>query len=157
MTRLLSGKPFAAKPQSAKAIYGSFLHRYLSSVLAQELCHEAGIDGERLHSGIDGRGSSCPRRSFLQNGHFYKGRNFLPCIKLYRHPPRGICGGSLTMYSTGADHLNPTPPCPPPVGAFLCGEKYPDQDPSEIFSDLRRIVQTALERILKNTICSWPR
>ena len=111
----------AAKPQSVfKAIYGSFTG--ISPVLAQELCHEAGIDGERPTAALTAENHHALYEVFSKMVTSIKEETFSPCIAYTGTRPVEYAAVPLTMYSTRIRQKS---------------------------SDLRRIVQTALERDIK--------
>ena len=94
----------AAKPQPVfKAIYGSFTG--ISPVLAQELCHEAGIDGERPTAALTAEDYHALYEVFSKMVTSIKEETFSPCIAYTGTRPVEYAAVPLTMYSTGADHL----------------------------------------------------
>ena len=108
----------AAKPQPVfKAIYGSFTG--ISPVLAQELCHEAGIDGERPTAALTAEDYHALYEVFSKMVTSIKEETFSPCI----------------AYTALLEHFY--------------AEKNTLTRIRQKSSDLRRIVQTALERDIK--------
>lgn len=85
-----------------------------------------------------------------------KEETFSPCIAYTGTRPVEYAAVPLTMYSTGADHLESYTSMSALLEHFYA-EKNTLTRIRQKSSDLRRIVQTALERDIKNTICSWPR
>lgn len=89
-----------------------------------------------------------PCTKFFQNGHFYQGRDLLPCIAYTGTRPVEYAAVPLTMYSTGADHLESYTSISALLEHFYA-EKNTLTRIRQKSSDLRRIVQTALEREIK--------
>ena len=137
----------AAKPQSVfKAIYGSFTG--ISPVLAQELCHEAGIDGERPTAALTAENHHALYEVFSKMVTSIKEETFSPCIAYTGTRPVEYAAVPLTMYSTGADHLESYTSMSALLEHFYA-EKNTLTRIRQKSSDLRRIVQTALERDIK--------
>ena len=137
----------AAKPQSVfKAIYGSFTG--ISPVLAQELCHEAGIDGERPTAALTAENHHALYEVFSKMVTSIKEETFSPCIAYTGTRPVEYAAVPLTMYSTGADHLESHTSMSALLEHFYA-EKNTLTRIRQKSSDLRRIVQTALERDIK--------
>ena len=137
----------AAKPQSVfKAIYGSFTG--ISPVLAQELCHEAGIDGERPTAALTAEDHHALYEVFSKMVTSIKEETFSPCIAYTGTRPVEYAAVPLTMYSTGADHLESYTSMSALLEHFYA-EKNTLTRIRQKSSDLRRIVQTALERDIK--------
>ena len=137
----------AAKPQPVfKAIYGSFTG--ISPVLAQELCHEAGIDGERPTAALTAEDHHALYEVFSKMVTSIKEETFSPCIAYTGTRPVEYAAVPLTMYSTGADHLESYTSMSALLEHFYA-EKNTLTRIRQKSSDLRRIVQTALERDIK--------
>ena len=137
----------AAKPQSVfKAIYGSFTG--ISPVLAQELCHEAGIDGERPTAALTAENHHALYEVFSKMVTSIREEAFSPCIAYTGTRPVEYAAVPLTMYSTGADHLESYTSMSALLEHFYA-EKNTLTRIRQKSSDLRRIVQTALERSCK--------
>ena len=137
----------AAKPQPVfKAIYGSFTG--ISPVLAQELCHEAGIDGERPTVALTAEDYHALYEVFSKMVTSIKEETFSPCIAYTGTRPVEYAAVPLTMYSTGADHLESYTSISALLEHFYA-EKNTLTRIRQKSSDLRRIVQTALEREIK--------
>ena len=137
----------AAKPQPVfKAIYGSFTG--ISPVLAQELCHEAGIDGERPTAALTAEDYHALYEVFSKMVTSIKEETFSPCIAYTGTRPVEYAAVPLTMYSTGADHLESYTSISALLEHFYA-EKNTLTRIRQKSSDLRRIVQTALEREIK--------
>ena len=136
-----------AKPQPVfKAIYGSFTG--ISPVLAQELCHEAGIDGERPTAALTAEDYHALYEVFSKMVTSIKEETFSPCIACTGTRPVEYAAVPLTMYSTGADHLESYTSISALLEHFYA-EKNTLTRIRQKSSDLRRIVQTALERDIK--------
>lgn len=136
-----------AKPQPVfKAIYGSFTG--ISPVLAQELCHEAGIDGERPTAALTAEDYHALYEVFSKMVTSIKEETFSPCIAYTGTRPVEYAAVPLTMYSTGADHLESYTSISALLEHFYA-EKNTLTRIRQKSSDLRRIVQTALERSCK--------
>ena len=137
----------AAKPQPVfKAIYGSFTG--ISPVLAQELCHEAGIDGEHPTAALTAEDYHALYEVFSKMVTSIKEETFSPCIAYTGTRPVEYAAVPLTMYSTGADHLESYTSISALLEHFYA-EKNTLTRIRQKSSDLRRIVQTALEREIK--------
>ncbi len=150
----------AAKPQPAfKALYGSFTG--ISPILAQELCYEAGIDGERPTAALSEDDYNRLFQVFRHMTDCIRREEFAPNIAYvngspveFSALPLAIYGGSLTSGSS--------PACPKETGAYttayasmskLLEVYYAEKNTltriRQKSADLRRIVQTALERNVK--------
>ena len=138
----------AAKPQPIfKAIYGSFTG--ISPVLAQELCHEAGLDGDRPTAALTSEDYLALYRAFSEMVTSIKEEAFSPCIAYTGTQPRGIRSGSSDdVLARGADHLEAYTSMSALLEHFYA-EKNTLTRIRQKSSDLRRIVQTALERDIK--------
>lgn len=153
----------SAKPQPAyKALYGSFTG--ISPILAQELCYRAGVDGEQPTAAMTEAGYKAlfavltDLVSTIQEG------TFSPCVAYDGKKPVEYAAIPLTIYGASAHPAEPDTPS-------TCGN--PDSYHTTVLSsmsellenyyaqrnaltrihqksaDLRRIVQTALERNIK--------
>ncbi|MCM1344353.1 MAG: NFACT family protein [Muribaculaceae bacterium] len=152
----------ASKPQPAfKALYGSFTG--ISPILAQELCFEAGIDGERPTAAMTERDYQSLFGAFTKMVNAVREERFSPCIAYTHGRPAEFCALPLTIYGY--------PPAPGDIRSSLGQQALgsyiiPYDSMSELLehyytekntitrirqksSDLRRIVQTALERNVK--------
>ena len=137
----------AAKPQPIfKAIYGSFTG--ISPVLAQELCHEAGLDGDRPTAALTSEDYLALYRAFSEMVTSIKEEAFSPCIAYTGTQPVEYAAVPLTMYGSGADHLEAYTSMSALLEHFYA-EKNTLTRIRQKSSDLRRIVQTALERDIK--------
>lgn len=130
-----------------KALYTSYTG--LSPLMAQELCARAGMDGERPATAYD-REALCrlfamwsDMRNAIREG------AFAPCIAYTADKPVEFAAFPLTLYQgSGADSLKPFSSM-----SMLLEEYYEEKNAitriRQKSSDLRRIVQTALERNVK--------
>lgn len=135
------------KPQPVyKAIYGSFTG--ISPILAQELCYEAGVDGEISGAALTEDDYKRLYQVFHALTDVVLSGSFTPCIAYTGSRPVEFAAVPLTMYTLGADHIV--------SHTSICGllehyyaEKNTLTRIRQKSSDLRRIVQTALERNVK--------
>lgn len=130
-----------------KALYTSYTG--LSPLMAQELCARAGMDGERPATAYD-REALCrlfamwsDMRNAIREG------AFAPCIAYTADKPVEFAAFPLTLYQgNGADSLKHFSSM-----SLLLEEYYEEKNAitriRQKSSDLRRIVQTALERNVK--------
>lgn len=130
-----------------KAVYTSYTG--LSPLMAQELCARAGMDGERPATAYD-REALCrlfamwsDMRNAIREG------AFAPCIAYTADKPVEFAAFPLTLYQgNGADSLKHFSSM-----SLLLEEYYEEKNAitriRQKSSDLRRIVQTALERNVK--------
>ena len=135
------------KPMAVfKAIYSAYTG--ISPALAQELCCRAGVDADRPTAAMSEPEAQKLWQAFedmmerLKNGHFE------PCIAYTGSTPVEFAAFPLTMYSLGADHLVHFDS----ISALLenyYAEKSAITRIRQKSADLRRIVQTALERNVK--------
>lgn len=162
----------ARKPQPLfKALYGSFTG--ISPILAQELCFRAGLDGETPTSAFS---EADFHRLYLvleELAENIREEHFAPCIAYRGKQPAEFAAIPLTMYAasagdvSGSDRLSDaagspvseSPSAPgdrlrffPNMSALLesyYAEKNALTRIRQKSADLRRIVQTALERDVK--------
>lgn len=152
----------SSKPQPAyKALYGSFAG--ISPVLAQELCFEAGIDGERPVAALDSKAFRELFNALSRMAGAIREERFVPNIAYQNGKPAEFCALPLTIYGyplTEGDIRSS-------LGRQSFGSyTVPYNSMSELLeayyaekaavtrirqksSDLRHIVQTALERNIK--------
>lgn len=151
----------AAKPQPAyKALYGSFTG--ISPVLAQELCFEAGVDGERPPAALDETAWQALFQALSRMVSAVREERFAPNIAYQNGKPAEFCALPLTIYgcpltpgdlrsSLGQSFGSHTVPYDS-MSALLevyYAEKAALTRIRQKSSDLRHIVQTALERNVK--------
>lgn len=140
--RIISGKPQPA----FKALYGSFTG--ISPILAQELCYEAGIDGELSTAALDESALKSLFAVFEKMISAVREGHFQPCIAYTGSQPAEFCALPLTMYTAGADRLDFYPSMSELLESYYA-EKNAITRIRQKSADLRRIVQTALERNVK--------
>lgn len=137
----------SSKPQPLyKAIYGSYTG--ISPILAQELCHRAHLDGERPTAALtedDYRSLYAVVDALVQD---IRGERFSPCIAYTGSRPVEFAALPLTLYEGGADHTESCPSISALLERFYA-EKNALSRIRQKSADLRRIVQTALERNVK--------
>ena len=137
----------STKPQSAfKALYGSFAG--ISPILAQELCYEAGIDGEQPTAALSETDYQRLFQAFEKMVAAIKAGNFTPNIAYTGSQPVDFAALPLTLYSTGNDKLVAYDSMSTLLESYYA-EKNTITRIRQKSSDLRRIVQTALERNVK--------
>ena len=137
----------STKPQPAfKALYGSFCG--ISPILAQELCFRADIDGEQPTAAMTEDDYQKLYHAFHQLVLTIQSGNFAPCIAYTGSQPADYAAVPLTMYTNGADHIVSYDTMSPLLESFYA-EKNTITRIRQKSVDLRRIVQTALERNVK--------
>jgi len=137
----------STKPQPAfKALYGSFAG--ISPILAQELCYEAGIDGEQPTAALSETDYQRLFQAFEKMVAAIKAGNFTPNIAYTGSQPVDFAALPLTLYSTGNDKLVAYDSMSTLLESYYA-EKNTITRIRQKSSDLRRIVQTALERNVK--------
>ena len=137
----------STKPQPAfKALYGNFAG--ISPILAQELCYEAGIDGEQPTAALSETDYQRLFQAFEKMVAAIKAGNFTPNIAYTGSQPVDFAALPLTLYSTGNDKLVPYESMSALLESYYA-EKNTITRIRQKSSDLRRIVQTALERNAK--------
>ena len=136
----------SAKPQPAfKALYGSVTG--ISPILAQELCARAGIDGDRPTAAIDAADYDrlfqvmTALKETIQNGAFE------PCIAYDGKKPVEYAAIPLTIYEAPF-RMERIPSMSALLESYYA-EKNAQTRIHQRSADLRRIVQTHLERDVK--------
>ncbi len=163
----------SVRPQPVfKALYGSFTG--ISPILAQELCYEAGVDGDLPAAALTGSDYGRLYESFSRMAAAVREERFCPNIAYTGDSPVEFCALPLTMYGYGAPQAEsscgsePGPAGTHPVNtAPSSGDHVVSYDSMSALlehyyaekniltrirqksADLRRIVQTALERNVK--------
>ncbi len=137
----------AAKPQPVfRAVYSAFTG--ISPVLAQELCHRAGVDADLSAAGLTEADLDHLAGVFLDMMDAVRREAFSPCIACTGSRPVEFAAFPLTMYMEERDSLKE-------YGSMseLVEQYYAQKEAltriRQKSSDLRRIVQTALERSVK--------
>lgn len=130
-----------------KAVYTSYTG--LSPLIAQELCFRAGLDGERPAAAYDREALQRLFAAWRDMRDAVREGSFSPCIAYTADKPVEFAAFALTMYGgNGADHLKSFSSM-----SGLLEEYYEEKNAltriRQKSSDLRRIVQTALERNVK--------
>lgn len=133
----------SAKPQPVfKALYGCFSG--ISPVLAQELCHEAGIDGDRPAAALDDTDHHALFRAFSDMVNAIREERFTPNIAYTSGRPVEFCALPLKMYGNTVSYG---------TMSELLETYYAEKEAltriRQKSADLRHIVQTALERNVK--------
>ncbi len=137
----------SSRPQPAfKALYGSFTG--ISPVLAQELCYEAGIDGEQPTAAMQEADYQSLFDTFTRMVNAVREERFSPNIAYTGRKPVEFSALPLTMY-TGDGDSRVSYPSMSELLEHYYAEKNTLTRIRQKSSDLRRIVQTALERNVK--------
>ena len=137
----------ATKPQPTfKALYGSFAG--ISPILAQELCYEAGVDGEQPTAALSDDAYQKLFAAFTTMVSAIKSGSFTPNIAYTGSQPVDFAAIPLSMYTTGADKTVEYDSMSSLLEHYYA-EKNTITRIRQKSSDLRRIVQTALERNVK--------
>lgn len=139
-----------------KAIYSSYTG--LSPIIAQEICYRSGVDADKSAVALDTSESISVYRAFDDVIHMVKEGNFLPSIVYEEGAPKEFASIPLTLYgepeSTGSAADSDSP------GSYsyeftssisvLLQKYYAEKNVvtriRQKSVDLRKIVQTALER-----------
>ena len=136
-------KSITEKPHPLfKALYGSFSG--ISPILAQELCYEAGLDGELPAASLTGTDFQNLYKVFSGMVSKICACEFSPNIAYENGKPTEFCALPLTLYQDTVSY--------PSMSALLehyYAEKNTLTRIRQKSTDLRRIVQTALERNVK--------
>jgi len=137
----------SSRPQPAfKALYGSFTG--ISPILAQELCYEAGIDGEQPTAAMEEPDYRSLFDIFTNMVNAIQEGHFSPNIAYTGKNPVEFAALPLTMYTGGEDELVSYASMSELLEHYYA-EKNTLTRIRQKSSDLRRIVQTALERNVK--------
>lgn len=129
-----------------KALYGSFTG--ISPILAQELCYEAGIDAERPTAALSAQDYRSLFAVFSDMLERLRTERFSPNIAYTGSKPVEFCALPLTMYEGGRDKTVAYDSMSALLESYYA-EKNTLTRIRQKSSDLRRIVQTALERNVK--------
>ncbi len=147
---VLSGKPQAV----FKALYGSFTG--ISPILAQELCYEAGIDGDLPTAALTDSDYGHLFDAFARMVHAVREEDFSPNIAYAGGSPVEFSALPLTMYGferTDMDASARDYTIAYSSMSALLEHYYAEKNIltriRQKSADLRRIVQTALERNVK--------
>ena len=135
------------KPQPVyKAIYGSFTG--ISPILAQELCHRADVDGDMPTAGLDENAYKHLNKAFQEMTATIRQEHFEPNIAYNGSQPVEFAALPLTMYTEGTDSCKSFDSMSALLESYYA-EKNTITRIRQKSADLRRIVQTALERNVK--------
>ena len=129
-----------------KAIYGSFTG--ISPILAQELCHQADVDGDMSTASLDQNSYERLNRAFQEMTAAIRQEHFEPNIAYTGSQPVEFAALPLTMYTKGADFCKSYDSMSTLLESYYA-EKNTITHIRQKSADLRRIVQTALERNVK--------
>ncbi len=137
----------SAKPMPVfKAIYSSFTG--ISPIMAQEICYRAKVDGEMSVAGLSDEDLNRLYSAFAGVVSDIKAGEFAPCIAYTGNEPVEFGALKLTMYANGADHLEEYDSMSSLLEVYYA-EKNTLTRIRQKSVDLRKIVQTALERNVK--------
>ena len=136
-----------AKPTAVfKAIYGSYTG--ISPILAQEICFRAGVDGDAPCASLSDAQGKQLFDTFINVMSLVKNGEFAPHIAYTGKQPVEFAAIPLTMYSHGDDYIMPYESM-----SLLLEQYYAEKNTltriRQKSADLRKIVQTALERNVK--------
>ncbi|MBQ7920277.1 MAG: NFACT family protein [Lachnospiraceae bacterium] len=135
------------KPQPVfKALYLSYTG--ISPILAQEVCFRAGVDGEMSTAGLSVEEKECVYENFSKVMEQVKQGTFVPCIAYTKGDPAEFAALPLTMYQGAGDETKDYESMSALLEHYYA-EKNTITRIRQKSSDLRRIVQTALERNVK--------
>ncbi len=129
-----------------KAIYQSYTG--ISPILAQEVCHRSGLDGDAPTAAFSPQELEKTYHVFREMMDRVQNGDFAPVIAYTGKQPAEYAALPLTLYSQGQNTLQPYAS----VSALLehyYAEKNTLTRIRQKSADLRRIVQTALERNVK--------
>ena len=129
-----------------KAIYQSYTG--ISPILAQEVCHRSGLDGDAPTAAFSPQELEKAYHVFREMMDRVQSGDFAPAIAYTGKHPAEYAALPLTLYSQGRDTLQPYAS----ISALLehyYAEKNTLTRIRQKSVDLRRIVQTALERNVK--------
>lgn len=129
-----------------KAIYGSYTG--ISPILAQEICYRAGIDGEASTAALSSEEGHKLYDTFTALMTQIKTGSFAPHIAYTGKQPTEFAAIPLTLYTQGNDHIVPYESMSRLLESYYA-EKNTLTRIRQKSADLRRIVQTALERNVK--------
>ncbi len=129
-----------------KAVYGCFTG--VSPILAQELCCRAGLDGEQSTAAFSESDCSALFETVRQLADHISKEDFAPCIAYTGSRPVEFAPFPLTMYQSGADRIVTYDSISRLLEHFYA-ERNTLSRIRQKSADLRRIVQTALERNIK--------
>ena len=127
-----------------KAIYSAYTG--LSPIIAQEICHRAGIDADKSAISLETAEAIAIYKAFDSVISDVKEGNFKPCIIYENDSPKEYASIPLTLFENSPD----TEAIYPETISSLIMQYYSEKNVvtriRQKSSDLRKIVQTALER-----------
>lgn len=129
-----------------KAIYIGFTG--ISPIMAQEICYRAKVDGEMSVAGLTDAECKNVYRAFKEVTDKIRTGEFSPCIAYTGEEPVEFGAVELTMYSQGADRIEAYESMSTLIDVYYA-EKSALTRIRQKSVDLRKIVQTALERNVK--------
>lgn len=129
-----------------KTIYSSYTG--ISPLIAQEVCFRAGVDGQLPWEAFTEAQISNLYEAFAVCMNAVKTDAFTPCIAYEGKQPAEYAGVELTMYEQGEDRVEFQSSMSELVEAFY-EQKNVQTRIRQKSIDLRKIVQTALERNVK--------
>lgn len=136
-----------AKPQAVfKALYGSITG--ISPTLAQELCHRTGLDADLPTAGLSDAEISALYQQLMQLKAIIATGAFTPSIAYEGKKPVEYAAIPLTIYQSARTTLKTMPDMSALLETYYA-EKNAQTRMHQKSADLRRIVQTALERNIK--------
>ncbi len=135
-------KPIAA----FKAIYGSYTG--ISPIMAQEICYRAGVDGEAPTAALSPESKQHLYHIFENMISQIKAGIFSPHIAYTGDQPTEFAALELTMYTQGNDRIVSYETMSQLLESYYA-EKNTLTRIRQKSADLRKIVQTALERNVK--------
>ena len=147
----ISGRQFeeriVGKPMPVfKAIYTSLVG--ISPIMAQEICYRAGVDGETSNASLGQAELSALSENFISVMEQIAHGQFNPCVVYHKGAPTEFGALPLTLYAEGDFTLKSYE-----TMSELIEQYYAEKDSvsriRQKSADLRKIVQTALERNIK--------
>ena len=129
-----------------KAIYGGYTG--ISPILAQEICYRAGVDGEIATAALTDEDKLKLYHVFTNMMNEIKAGNFAPHIAYTGKNPSEFAAFPLTLYAGENDRIVACESMSKLLEQYYA-EKNTLTRIRQKSSDLRRIVQTALERNIK--------
>ena len=138
----LEGKPLPL----FKAVYSAYTG--ISPVIAQEICYRAGVDGERSAAALSHDELTRLYEVFREMMEDVKAGRFTPQIAYTRDQPAEFAALRLSMYSSGEDRTQDFDSISQLLETYYA-KKNAVTRIRQKSSELRRIVQTALERDIK--------
>ena len=133
-----------------KAIYSSYTG--LSPIISQEICYRAGVDADKSAAALDPSESVKLYRAFDEVMELVKTGNFTPVIVYEKGAPKEYCSIPLTIYDNQNGNSNESGFNTTQMSSIssLIEQYYAEKNVvtriRQKSVDLRKIVQTALER-----------